>query len=144
VARKSGSVRGAAGQPGRAYSTAPGKAGADAVTRVWPDPEVVAKPKRRTYTVEYKQRILQEAEVAATTRGGLGAQTSVRGGAREMVEVCSTGLLELVAWLAGELRRRTLQKFTNVFSCACRIRLNEFGGATWTRTRNLPIMSRML
>jgi len=37
------------------------------------DPEVVAKPKRRTYTVEYKQRILQEAEVAATTRGGLGA-----------------------------------------------------------------------
>ena len=38
-----------------------------------PDPEVVAKPKRRTYTAEYKQRILQEAEVAATTRGGLGA-----------------------------------------------------------------------
>lgn len=27
---------------------------------------------------------------------------------------------------------------------SCRIRLNEFGGATWTRTRNLPIMSRML
>ena len=33
----------------------------------------VAKAKRRTYTAEYKQRILQEAEVAATTRGGLGA-----------------------------------------------------------------------
>src|SRR6267142_647552 len=54
-------------------SAAPGKAGADSVTRVRPDPEVVAKAKRRTYTAEYKQRILQEAEVAATTRGGLGA-----------------------------------------------------------------------
>jgi transposase len=38
-----------------------------------PDPEVVAKPKRRTYTAEYKQRILLEAEAAAATRGGLGA-----------------------------------------------------------------------
>ncbi len=38
-----------------------------------PDPEVVAKPKRRTYTAEYRQRILEEAEVAATTRGSLGA-----------------------------------------------------------------------
>src|SRR5258705_4494302 len=54
-------------------SAAPGKAGADSVTRARPDPEVVAKAKRRTYTAEYKQRILQEAEVAATTRGGLGA-----------------------------------------------------------------------
>ena len=54
-------------------SAAPAKAGADSVTRARPDPEVVAKPKRRTYTAEYKQRILQEAEVAATTRGGLGA-----------------------------------------------------------------------
>src|ERR1019366_5874316 len=49
------------------------KAGADSVPASRPDPEVVAKPKRRTYTAEYKQRILQEAEVAATTRGGLGA-----------------------------------------------------------------------
>src|SRR5258708_13784012 len=54
-------------------SAASAKAGADAVTRARPDPEVVAKPKRRTYTAEYKQRILQEAEVAATTRGGLAA-----------------------------------------------------------------------
>jgi hypothetical protein len=38
-----------------------------------PDPEVVAKPKRRTYTAEYKQRILAEAKAAAATRGGLGA-----------------------------------------------------------------------
>ena len=57
----------------RAYSTAAAKAGADPVPASRPDPEVVAKPKRRTYTAEYKQRILQEAEVAATTRGGLGA-----------------------------------------------------------------------
>jgi transposase len=47
--------------------------GADAVTRARPDPEVVAKPKRRTYTAEYKQRILEEAAAAAATRGGLGA-----------------------------------------------------------------------
>src|SRR5712664_1618762 len=54
-------------------SAAAAKAGADPVPASRPDPEVVAKPKRRTYTAEYKQRILQEAEVAATTRGGLGA-----------------------------------------------------------------------
>src|SRR5260370_28036371 len=59
------------GEPQR--SAAAAKAGADAVPASRPDPEVVAKPKRRTYTAEYKQRILQEAEVAATTRGGLGA-----------------------------------------------------------------------
>lgn len=38
-----------------------------------PDPEVVAKPKRRTFTAEYKLRILQEAEAAAGTPGGVGA-----------------------------------------------------------------------
>src|SRR5207249_12323201 len=54
-------------------SAAAAKAGADAVTRTRPDPEVVAKPKRRTYTAEYKQRILAEAEAAAATRSGLGA-----------------------------------------------------------------------
>jgi transposase len=37
-----------------------------------PDPEVVAKPKRRTFTAEYKQRILQE-DRAATKAGGVGA-----------------------------------------------------------------------
>jgi len=52
---------------------APGKAGADSVTRARPDSEVVAKPKRRTYTAKYKQCILAEAEAAAATRGGLGA-----------------------------------------------------------------------
>jgi transposase len=54
-------------------SAAPAKAGVNAVLASRPNPEVVAKPKRRTYTAEYKQRILQEAETAAATRGGLGA-----------------------------------------------------------------------
>jgi hypothetical protein len=53
-------------------SAAIAKAGADSVTHARPDPEVVAKAKRRTYTAEYKQRILAEAETAAATRGGLG------------------------------------------------------------------------
>jgi transposase len=56
----------------RAYSTAAAKAGADSGAS-WPDPEVVAKAKRRTYTAEYKQRILEEAEAVAATRGGVGA-----------------------------------------------------------------------
>jgi transposase len=58
-------------EPQRSAVTA--KAGADAVPASRPDPEVVAKPKRRTYPAEYKQRILEEAEVATATRGGLGA-----------------------------------------------------------------------
>jgi transposase len=49
------------------------KAGAAPVLASRPDPEVVAKPKRRTFTAEYKQRILEEAEAAATTPGGVGA-----------------------------------------------------------------------
>src|SRR5436309_5207739 len=59
------------GEPQR--SAAPAKGGADPVPASRPDPEVVAKAKRRTYTAEYKQRILLEAESAAATRGGLGA-----------------------------------------------------------------------
>jgi DNA repair exonuclease SbcCD ATPase subunit len=49
------------------------KAGADSGAASWPDPEEVAKAKRRTYTAEYKQRILEEAEAVAATRGGVGA-----------------------------------------------------------------------
>jgi transposase len=49
------------------------QAGADSLPASQPDPEVVAKPKRRTYTAEYKLDILQEAEAAATKRGGIGA-----------------------------------------------------------------------
>src|SRR5213595_1011062 len=59
------------GEPQRSEAAA--KAGADSGAVSRPDPEVVAKAKRRTYTAEYKQRILEEADVAATTRGGLGA-----------------------------------------------------------------------
>jgi len=52
-------------------SGAPVPAGALPVSR--PDPEVVAKPQRRSYTAEYKLRILREAEAAAVTRGAVGA-----------------------------------------------------------------------
>jgi transposase len=38
-----------------------------------PDPEVVADAKRRTFTAEYKQRILAEADAAAAQPGGIGA-----------------------------------------------------------------------
>src|SRR5215470_12057179 len=54
-------------------SGAPAEADSNAVRASRPDPEVVAKPKRRTYSAEYKQRILEEAEAVAATRGGLGA-----------------------------------------------------------------------
>src|SRR5436190_1906819 len=54
-------------------SAAAAKAGADSGMASRPDPEVVAKAKRRTYTAEYKQRILEEAETAAATRGAVGA-----------------------------------------------------------------------
>ncbi len=59
------------GEPQRSVATA--KAGADSASGARPDPEVVARPKRRTYTAEYKQRILTEAEAAAATPGGVGA-----------------------------------------------------------------------
>jgi len=59
------------GEPQR--SAAAGKAGADSGAASQPDPEVIAKAKRRTYTAEYKQRILEEAEAVAATRGGVGA-----------------------------------------------------------------------
>jgi transposase len=59
------------GEPQR--SAAAAKAGADSGAVSRPDPEVVAKAKRRTYTADYKQRILEEAETAAATRGAVGA-----------------------------------------------------------------------
>lgn len=55
------------------HSAAAAKAGAHSRTVAPPDSEVVAKPKRRTFTAEYKQRILQEAEAVAATPGGVGA-----------------------------------------------------------------------
>jgi transposase len=38
-----------------------------------PDSEVVAKAKRRTFPMEYKIHILEEADAAAATPGGIGA-----------------------------------------------------------------------
>jgi len=54
-------------------SGAAAEAGAAATSASRPDPEVVAKAKRRTFTAEYKQRILQEADSVAATPGGVGA-----------------------------------------------------------------------
>jgi transposase-like protein len=54
-------------------SGAAAEAGAVPTSSSHPDPEVVAKAKRRTFTAEYKQRILQEADSAAATPGGVGA-----------------------------------------------------------------------
>ena len=62
---------GSPGEPQRSGVAA--KTGVDLLLASQPDPEVVAKPKRRTYTAEYKLGILQEAEAAAATRGGIGA-----------------------------------------------------------------------
>ena len=58
-------------EPKRSGATA--EAGAAPTSASRPDPEVVAKAKRRTFTAEYKQRILQEADNAAATPGGVGA-----------------------------------------------------------------------
>jgi transposase-like protein len=51
-------------------STTGGKTGPEATPR--PDPEVVAQAKRRTFTADYKQRILSEADQAKGS-GGIGA-----------------------------------------------------------------------
>src|SRR5450631_556934 len=61
---------GSPGEPQRSGVAA--QAGADSLLASRPDPEVVAKAKRRTYTAEYKLDLLQEAEAAAATRGGIG------------------------------------------------------------------------
>ena len=52
-------------------SAAAGKAVAPAPPR--PDPEVVAHAKRRSFTAEYKLRILAEADAAAAQPGAIGA-----------------------------------------------------------------------
>jgi transposase-like protein len=49
-----------------------GKAGAEVGSGVRPDPEVVAKAKRRRFTADYKQQILTKADAAAE-HGGIGA-----------------------------------------------------------------------
>src|SRR5487761_1606363 len=59
------------GEPKRSAVAA--QAGGDSLLASRPDPEVVAKPKRRTFTAEYKLGILQQAEAAAATPGGIGS-----------------------------------------------------------------------
>ena len=48
-------------------------AGAEPTAVVRPDPEVVAKAKRRKFTAKYKQQILAEADAAASAPGAIGA-----------------------------------------------------------------------
>src|SRR6476620_7301596 len=57
-------------EPQRSAAAAKAVSGSRSVSP--PESEVVAKPKRRTVTAEYKQRILMEAETAALP-GGVGA-----------------------------------------------------------------------
>ncbi len=54
-------------------SAALGTAGADPTAIVRPDPEVVAKAKRRRFTARYKQQILTKADAAASDPGAVGA-----------------------------------------------------------------------
>jgi transposase len=58
------------GEPKR--SAAAAEAGASPCSSR-PNSEVVAKAKRRTFPMEYKIRILEEADAAAATPGGIGA-----------------------------------------------------------------------
>src|SRR5260370_28872476 len=60
------------------------------VTVVAEDVQVAAKPRRRTYTAEYKRRILKEAD-ACTTPGAMGALLRREG-------LCSS---PLVGWRRG-------------------------------------------
>jgi len=53
-------------------SAAAGNAGASLPPTPQPDPEVVAKAKRRRFTADYKQSILEQAD-QATASGGIGA-----------------------------------------------------------------------
>ena len=47
--------------------------------RPTPDPEVVAKPKRRQFTAEYRLRILEEADRCTQARRGGAACFAARG-----------------------------------------------------------------
>ncbi len=59
------------GEPKR--SAAAAEAGGLPGSSPRPDSEVVAKAKRRTFPLEYKIRILEEADAASATPGGVGA-----------------------------------------------------------------------
>jgi transposase len=58
-------------EPQRSAATA--EAGATLGSRSRPGSEVVAKAKRRTFPMEYKIRILEEADAASSLPGGIGA-----------------------------------------------------------------------
>jgi transposase len=67
AAERSAAETAIAGEAARSGAAAP-----EQLRRAAPDPEVDAKPKRRTFTAEYKRRLLREAD-AAKGRGQLGA-----------------------------------------------------------------------
>ena len=67
VAERSAGEPAAAGETARSGAAAP-----EPASRPAPDPEVEARPKRRSFTAEYKRRILREAD-AAKAQGELGA-----------------------------------------------------------------------
>ena len=74
--------------------------------RPTPDPEVVAKPKRRQFTAEYRLRILEEAD-RCTQPGEVGPPASPRG----VVQLASDGLAQgaahgLAAGVGREEARR--------------------------------------
>jgi transposase len=54
-------------------SAAAGRTVAPQSAALQPDPEVVANARRRTFTAEYKLRILAEADAAASQPGAIGA-----------------------------------------------------------------------
>ena len=57
----------------RSSEVARNEAGPTAVGIGHPNPEVVAKAKRRIFTGEYKRRVLEEADKAKEESGGIGA-----------------------------------------------------------------------
>jgi hypothetical protein len=100
VVLSSGALAGAersGGEPGSPQrSAAAAKAGADPVLASRPDSEVVARPKRRTFTAEYKQRILTEAEA-----GQRHPRSADSAEARAEVQAPSTGRRKSEAATAG-------------------------------------------
>jgi transposase len=58
-------------EPQRSAATAEAGAGPGSSSR--PGSEVVAKAKRRTFSTEYKIRLLEEVDAASATPGGVGA-----------------------------------------------------------------------
>jgi len=77
VALSPGGLAGAERSEGSPFepqrSAAAAKAGATLGASSRPASEVVAKPKRRTFSTEYKIRILGEADAASAVPGGIGA-----------------------------------------------------------------------